>query len=252
MDTQQIDKAIDEILPTYDASSDAVALLREVTILLLVGISGAGKDTIKRQLLETGAYHRIVTHTTRLPRENHGVMEQDGLEYHFVDKATMLTLLENHGLIEANRYAANVYAASVAEFRLAHDEGKIAVADIDVNGVANFKRLAPASTRPVFLLPPSFAVWRERWLQRYGDGTSYDTADYQRRLKTAIAELTHVLETPYYFIVVNDELDAAVREVDQVARKGTQADATQVRAQEMIRQLRDAMQHELAQMDKKH
>lgn len=247
MNTEHVDEQIDRILQDYDASAETVELLRNVPILLLVGISGAGKDTIKKQLLATGEYHRIVTHTTRAPRENQGVMERSGVEYHFVDKPTMLVMLEKHELIEANRYASNIYGASVSEFQLARDEGKIAVADIDVNGVANFKRLAPDSTRPVFLLPPSYDVWRERWMQRYG-GKSFQPEDFRRRLETAAAEIEHVLETPGYFIVINDDLARAVDQVSQIAHQARQDDVAFKEGREIMLQMWDAMNQALAKI----
>jgi guanylate kinase len=235
---------IDNLIATYQPSDEAVAILAEVPILLLVGISGAGKDTIKKQLLATGDYHKIVTHTTRAPRENDGVMEQNGVEYHFIDKATSLQMLEEKKYIEANRYGNNIYGTSVAEFAQTRDEHRIAVADIDVNGVANFMRLAPKSTRPVFLTPPSYAVWRERWMSRY-NGTKYSPEDYTSRLQTAIKEIEHVLAADYYFIVVNDNLDAAVNEVNVIAHSGRQDAAKHDEGAVLLRSMLADMQADL-------
>lgn len=221
-----MEEQIDTLLLTYTPSSETKDILAQVPIVLLAGISGAGKDTIKKQLLATSEYHKIVTHTTRSPRENDGVLEQDGVEYHFIDKETSLHMLENKGYIEANRYGSNVYGTSVAEFVAARDEERIAIADIDVNGVANFKRLAPDAVRPIFLTPPSFAVWRNRWMTRYGNGTKYNPEDYASRLQTAIDEIEHVLSTDYYFVVINDNLDDAVAETNEIAHAGKQDDSS--------------------------
>jgi len=216
-----MEEKIDQLIASYTPSDAAIEVLGDVAIVLLAGISGAGKDTIKKRLLASGEYHNIVTHTTRAPRENDGVLEQDGVEYHFIDKETSLHMLENKGYIEANRYGSNIYGTSVAEFVAARDEKRIAIADIDVNGVASFKKLSPNTVRPIFLTPPSYAVWRDRWMTRY-NGVKYSPEDYASRLQTAIDEIEHVLATEYYFVVINDNLDEAVAETDAIARTGMQ------------------------------
>ena len=65
-----------DLVANYQPPERAVEVIRHAKITLLVGISGAGKDTIKRALLEDPSFHDIVSHTTRKPRANEGVLEQ--------------------------------------------------------------------------------------------------------------------------------------------------------------------------------
>ena len=130
-------------LAAYEPDDSAKKLIKTTQILLLVGPTGAGKDSLKDKLLETGEYHHIVSHTTRKPRINHGVVEQDGREYHFINKAEAERMLDNHELIEAKMYSGNLYGTSVAEIKAAHDNDKIAMTDIEVQGVAEYKQLDP-------------------------------------------------------------------------------------------------------------
>ena len=52
-------------------------------LLMLSGPSGVGKTTVARRLLrENSGFSRVVTCTTRTPRES----ETDGLDYHFLDE----------------------------------------------------------------------------------------------------------------------------------------------------------------------
>jgi guanylate kinase len=194
-------------------------------IALLVGISGAGKDTIKSRLLQTGHYHTIVTNTTRAPRINRGVAEQDGVSYHFTKMNDMVEMLENHDLIEVNQYGENLYGTSIKEFEKARSQDKIAIADIDVNGVTALVHIASTAVRPIFLVPPSYEVWYERWKGRYGEDYVNHLDDLAKRKSTAIDELRHVLQTPYFFYVVNDKLENAVVAVDLIAQTGKQNDA---------------------------
>lgn len=50
-------------------------------MLLLVGMTCSGKDTIKKELLKKGM-DGVVTYTTRPPRPK----EIDGMSYHFISK----------------------------------------------------------------------------------------------------------------------------------------------------------------------
>lgn len=210
-------------LRDYKPSQEGLQIVGSVEAVLLVGISGAGKDTLNRNLQKTGHYHRIVTHTTRQPRYNHGVLETDGVEYHFIDFATAEHLLDSHGFLEAKIYSNNVYGSSVAEFQLAHDEGKIALADIDVQGVAEYMTLIPAKVRPIFLLPPDYKTWQNRLLSRYGDSHEDHKADLQLRTETAARELEELLTKDYYFVLINDDLDATIKTADAIAHTGQQA-----------------------------
>lgn len=230
-------KNLDRLAQEYVADQRAIETVQSVPIVLLAGISGAGKDTIKKVLLETDDYHKIVTTTTRPPRPG----EENGVHYHFVSLERVLEMLANHELIEANYYSNNVYGASVAEFQKAYDEQKIAIADIDVNGVAAFMQIAPKTIRPIFLVPPSYDEWYERWRNRYGDSYTEHLDDLQRRKATAIDELQHVVDTPYYYVVINDELQTAVQEVNEIARTGEQAEM-------MGRRGRLVLEHVLADM----
>ena len=92
---------LERVIREYQPTEAAVALVRDTKIALLTGISGAGKDTIKRRLLRSPSFRDIVSHTTRAPRVNNGQPERDGVEYHFIDQATALTMLRNHQFIEA-------------------------------------------------------------------------------------------------------------------------------------------------------
>jgi len=200
----------------YKLSPEAVELVRQTPIMLVVGISGAGKGTITQKLLETGQYHRIISHTTRQPRENDGVMEQDGVDYHFITKEQAAEMLHNGEFVEAKKYSENIYGTSVAEIRKAHDEGKVAIADIEVQGVAEYKAIAP-NVIAEFILPPGYKEWQRRLRARYGSHGA-DPTDLSRRMHTAILELTEALERPYYHFIVNENLDEAVEAADSIAR----------------------------------
>jgi guanylate kinase len=216
-------------LAAYKPDDSAKRLIKETRILLLVGPTGAGKDSLKDKLLETGKFHHIVSHTTRKPRINHGILEQDGREYHFIDKTQAEKMLDNHELIEAKMYSGNLYGTSVAEIQAAHDGGKVAMTDIEVQGVAEYKQLDPG-VMAVFLLPPDFKTWQARLQRRYGDVV--DAEDSRLRLQTALDELGQLLKSDYYVAVINDDLDTVFKHIQTVvsSKDHTTPDEKQARA----------------------
>ncbi len=213
----EIDQTIIDAVAQYQPSLDRLTSLKQVPLLFLVGISGAGKNAVGTALRinHPGEYHEFVTHTTRTPRKNHGVMEQDGVEYHFVNTATAKDMIVNHDFIEANVFSNNIYGTSIAEIEAAKNEGRIAIGDIDVNGVANFMRLG-LDVRPVFILPPSYQIWQQRLMTRY-EGHEIDQVDWKRRMQTARSEILHALAMDYFYFVLNDDLTITVTTIDAIA-----------------------------------
>ncbi|HVS58799.1 MAG TPA: hypothetical protein VHD60_03625 [Candidatus Saccharimonadales bacterium] len=225
---------IGQKLAAYKPSIETIALIRETPILLLVGVSGAGKDSLKHKLLDTGRYHHIVSHTTRAPRMNGEVLEQDGREYHFISLAEASIMLDQYAFVEAKMYSGNIYGTSVAEIQEAHDTNKIAVTDVEVQGVAEYKGLAP-DVKAIFVLPPSYDVWQDRLLSRYGD--TIDDTDYAKRMATARVELEKALTSNYFFYLINDQLDEAVGAVEAFMRDNTIDPDAQKRARQVAEEL---------------
>lgn len=207
---------IEEQVQHYSPSKAAIDLVRRTNIILLAGISGAGKDTIMHHLLARDKYHYIVSHTTRPPRINHGVMETNGVEYHFIDLHTAETMLKNKAYIEANYYSGHVYGTSVAEIQLAHDEGKAAITDMEVQGVHEYTLLAPEAVKPIFILPPNYATWQKRLNKRYGAHIEGHKDDLAKRIATSKLELQYALDNNYYHFVINDDITQAVKDVDTI------------------------------------
>lgn len=198
----------------YQVPNGVKEILDNGQTVFLVGVTGAGKDTIMKRLLENPDYKLIISHTTRAPRQNHGVMEQDGYDYHFIDLPEAERMIDAGEYVEAKYVHGNVYGTSVKELKQAHNGGKIAIADIEVQGVAEYCALS-ANVTPIFILPPSYNEWLSRLSKRYGGNISQD--DMKIRLRTAAEELNEAVNKSYFEFVINDNLDLAIPIVDQIA-----------------------------------
>lgn len=207
-----------QIVKNYTPSSDTVELIKTARITLLVGIAGAGKDTIKDQLLMSDDFRDIVSHTTRAPRENNGVQEVDGRDYNFINLTTALKLVDERAFVEVKAvHGDTLYGTSVAEIKAGQDAGKISITDVDVQGVGEYKRLSQ-SVVALFILPPSYEVWRERLAKRYKTNEELE-AEWPKRRDSAIKELEFALSVPYYHFIINDELERSVRVAGEIAHK---------------------------------
>lgn len=202
-------------LDNYKIPKDIANLIRNTQVALLVGVTAAGKDTVLRRLIQKPDYHHIVSHTTRQPRENHGILEQNGIDYHFISTDTAEQMLDNKGYVEAKIFSGYIYGTSVAEIQTAHDTGKIAITDIEVQGVVEYRNVAD-NVIPIFLLPPDFDTWQARLKNRYGD-TGIKPEDLKKRLETAKIELKEALAKPYFEYVVNENFDTTIKIVDEIA-----------------------------------
>jgi guanylate kinase len=234
-----MESSLETKLASYKPAAGAIQLIKTTPILLFVGPTGAGKDSLKFKLLEeTSDYHHIVSHTTRSPRINQGELEIDGEDYHFIDKAKAEQMLDVQDFIEAKIYSGNLYGTSVCEIQVANDEGKIAMTDIEVQGVAEYKSLDP-KVMAIFLLPPSFKVWQDRLMHRYGDVV--DAEDHRLRLQTGLTELDQLINNDYYIPVINDDLDLTFENVRNIVSKDSHInpdeDAARVVASELARDI---------------
>lgn len=201
----------------YRMSTATAELVQQTKLLLIAGIVGGGKNTVINELLnDTKHYHQIVSHTTRDPRSNHGVQERDGVDYHFISLSDAKRLLAEQAFVEAKYVHGNVYGTSVAELKVAHDNHKVAVTDIDIQGVMEYLEIKP-DTHAIFLLPPSVETWLHRLERRYGD-LSEHKAEIQKRFATAREEISHIMEDDRFIIVINDDLATTVERISQIVR----------------------------------
>lgn len=235
-----MDAQLASLISSYQPTHETAELVRKVPKVFLVGIAAAGKNVLLRKLLETGKFYEIVTYTTRPPRTNNGKAEQNGVEYYFIDMAKAISMLENHEFVEAKWiHRQNLYGTVAREFQKASEQGKVAIADVDVRGVDEYIEIARETTKPIFVLPPDFDTWQQRFKARYegrlGEG------EFQRRLHTAAQEIEHVLSKDYYSIVINDNLEDASTQVMAIANGEPQPEAAWRRGSQVAHKLLEAI-----------
>ena len=189
-----------------NTSSDAPA--RTGMILILSGPSGSGKSTIyKAAIGDLGGIEFSVSCTTRQPRPG----EVDGRDYYFITRERFDALVAEDAFAEHAEVHGNYYGTLKSELLDRVRRGIDVLLDIDVQGAAQLRALCCASAEFceacefIFIMPPSFEEL-ERRLRARGTETEESIL---RRLANAKGEMEHAGE--YDHIIVNDDLDLAVR-----------------------------------------
>ena len=115
-------------------------------LVILSGVSGAGKDTIKKELMKR--MENIVTlpsFTSRAMRPN----EEEGVQYHFITQEQFEEKIKKGDFYEYDLHHGNYYGTSRELMSNKIKEGKIIIKDIEVNGTENLIKLLGNDTKIV-------------------------------------------------------------------------------------------------------
>lgn len=179
---------------------------RTGTLYTVSAPSGAGKTSLVKALLDSSSALRVsVSHTTRNKRPG----EVDGVNYHFVDEAHFVAMLERTEFLEHARVFGNLYGTSQAWVEEQLAAGIDVILEIDWQGAQQVKRILPA-TRAIFILPPS----RPTLLQRLTARGQDDDSIIDQRMAEAVEEMSHYIESD--FLIVNDDFDVALSEFQAI------------------------------------
>lgn len=199
-----------DALSNYRPSPEAVQTLRGMPLVILLSVTGGGRNTIINKLTETGRYHFIVSDTTRPPKVRNGVLEQDGVSYHFRSEDDVLADIKAGLYLEAEViHGQQVSGISIRELAKAHDSGKVPINEVDIGGTDAIAAIKPDALF-LFIVPPSF----DEWMRRLRTRESMSDEELLNRLTTAVRMLRTVLASDRFVFVVNDDLDEVVSTVD--------------------------------------
>jgi guanylate kinase len=162
--------------------------------------SGAGKTTLVERLVEqTPNLKMSRSYTSRVAREG----ETDGVDYNFVNRSRFEAMIAAGDFLEWAEVFGNLYGTCASDTVRLLEAGWDVVLVIDVQGARKVRQRGIESTT-VFVMPPSFETLEQRLRGRSKD----PEAAIQRRLQVARDEVASFAE--YDFVVINDELTAAV------------------------------------------
>ena len=197
-------------------------------LFIISAPSGAGKTSLVHALLNLNPHIDLsVSYTTRDPRSG----EQHGKDYHFVSREDFLAMASRGEFLESAEVYGNLYGTSQIWISQEVAKGRDVLLEIDWQGAAQVRRMFPDCIS-VFILPPSIAALESRLKGRGKDNNTV----IAKRLAAAREDIAHVAEFDY--VIINDNLNNALRELDAVVLSAKLTCAKQLaRHQALINQL---------------
>ena len=176
-------------------------------LLIISGPSGSGKGTIVEQLVSELGYCVSISATTRNPRPN----EKDGIHYFFKTKEEFEKMIDNGELLEHAAFCENYYGTPKKYVEEQLESGKNIILEIEVQGALQVKKKYNDAVL-IFTMPPTLTELRRR-LEFRGTETK-EVID--ARINRAEEELEFLPD--YDYIVINDTVDEAVKDVDCIVK----------------------------------
>lgn len=172
-------------------------------LVILSGVSGAGKDTIKKELIKRmEEVESLPSFTSRNPR----VGEEEGIQYHFITKEQFKEKIKNNEFYEYDLHHENYYGTSRKLMNDKIQSGKIIVKDIEVNGTENLVKLLKEDTKIVTIFLKVDKDELRRRLENRGDNLTEE--EMQIRLGRLEYEESKI--KLYDYVIKNDDFEKTV------------------------------------------
>ena len=176
-------------------------------LIIISGTTCAGKGTVIKKLLSN--HNDIVLSTSYTSREKREG-EIDGVDYYFVSQEEFARKIANNDFLEyAQIHYGCYYGTPKKEVEEKLTSGKDVILEIDVQGAKQIKEMFP-ETILIFIMAPSMEEVKRRIKERGKETNEQILA----RFKVAYNEINEI--NNYNYVVVNDDLDAAVKKVEAI------------------------------------
>jgi guanylate kinase len=175
-------------------------------VFIVSGPSGSGKSTLVAKMLEVPGTMFSISSTTRPPRAT----ESPGKWYDFISEEEFDRRARQGEFLEYARvFGKHWYGTPRRSVEEARCKGLDLVLEIDVQGAEQVKQKLPSAVS-IFILPPARDELERRIRARGQDSEEA----IKRRLERAQQEIQRYTE--YDFLVVNDDVERAGREVQAI------------------------------------
>jgi guanylate kinase len=179
---------------------------RRGLLFIVSAPSGTGKTTLVERLVQVVPNLTMSRSYTSRPARTG---ERNGVDYNFISRERFEALVRERAFLEWADVFGHYYGTSAADTEALLAEGRDVVLVIDVQG-ARQVRSRGIENAGIFVLPPSADILEQRLR-----GRSKDSEDQiRRRLEVACREVDEYSQ--YEYVVINDELDAAVERLASI------------------------------------
>lgn len=189
---------------------------RKGKLFVFAAPSGAGKTTLVHAVVTKRPELRFsISYTTRKPRKN----EADGVDYLFVTEKKFMQLRDEGEMLEYAKVFDNYYATSRSQVEKHLADNRNVILEIDWQGAQQVRESMPECVT-IFILPPSVAELERRLRDRRTDSAEV----IERRLRDALSDMSHWTEFDH--VIINDDLNQAIADLEDVLDGNGEASAT--------------------------
>ncbi len=185
---------------------------RKGKIVIISGPSGVGKSTICKEVVKRLDNVCLSISVTTRPMAE---AEIDGQDYWFLSQQQFRKRINEGSLLEYAEVFGHLYGTPKDKVEVALGAGKTIILEIDVQGAREVKSVYPDAAM-VFIFPPTEKELAQRIKNRGREGMEA----VEERLEGADTEFAAAWQY-YEHMVVNDDLEHAVKEVIQIIKQNS-------------------------------
>lgn len=228
MDKPAFIQRVRQIGPTYFSNDDVKRRLAGIDLLAIVGPTGAGKTTITDKL----GLPIVKSDVTRIRRSD----EKKSDTYIFRDDYDKM-----EASLELGEYVQYVVSASDEFYGTrieSYPASGLCTLPVAAAAIPSIKALGFKKLVIVYIMPPGYI----EWMKRIG---KLRAMDLSKRMDEAMVSLRSAILDPDYHFILNDEVDAAVSDIQKLIK----GEALSSRRAELARETADLLLERLGDQE---
>lgn len=181
-------------------------------LVILSGVAGAGKDTIKREVIKRLEFVDTFPTVTSRPIRKGDI---PGITYIFVTKEQFEEMIKNDELYEYDLHHNNYYGVAKKPLQNKLNTGKVVIRDVDVNGTETLVKKLGNEMKiiTIFLHVPKEELRRR--LERRIDNPSQEEIE----LRLSRFEYEESKKNSYDYIIENINQEETINKVIEIIKK---------------------------------